>query len=68
MKIDGNKLLAEDGKALRRKGEQEPSTIVRVSLSQSDSPDNWEDCEYGNTSEVTEADKDAALRGFGVEV
>ena len=71
MKIDGNRLFAEDGMAIHRKGEPSPTRITRVALGPSDSADNWEDCEYGDTpspDESTMEDKDAALRRFGVEV
>ena len=49
MIIEGNVLTAEEGKAIRRKGETEPSTIQRISLAANDSPDNWEDCHYGES-------------------
>ena len=47
MKIEGNVLTADEGKAIRRKGDEEPSTIRRVALTDGDSTDNWEDCFYG---------------------
>lgn len=47
MKIEGNVLTADEGKAIRRKGDEEPSTVRRVALTDGDSPDNWEDCFYG---------------------
>lgn len=44
-----------------------------VYLAANDAPENWrevteEEAEHMMESEVTEADKDAALRRFGVEV
>ena len=68
MVITDNIITAEEGKALHRIGEPHPTTVTRVSLAPWDVPDNWEDCEYGEGDEPTEADKDAALRRFGVEV
>ena len=65
MKIEGRVILAEEGKAIRRKGESEKTTVTRVHLSRNDRTENWEDCEYGGPSmqdETTESDKDAALR------
>lgn len=65
------KLIAEDGAAVHRKTEPTPSHIVAVVLRDGDNPDNWKDCDLGEPTteeEATEADKDAALRGFGVEV
>ena len=54
MKIDGNKLEAEAGMALKRKDDSATmSTVTSVSLSASDSPDNWEDCEYGDPNDTT---------------
>lgn len=56
MKISTNKygtvcIDAEDGMAIKRKDEPPPSTIVRVALAVTDSPENWEDCEYGDPPE-----------------
>ena len=53
MKISINKfgttcIDAEDGMALKRKEDEAPTTITRVALAFSDSPENWEDCEYGD--------------------
>ena len=71
MKIEGRVILAEEGKAIRRKGESEKTTVTRVHLSRNDRKENWEDCEYGEPSmqdETTESDKDADPHHFGVEV
>ena len=70
MKIEGNKIYADQGMAIHRKGEPSPSLSTFVSLSSYDKADDFEDCEYGEPqqNDVTEADKDAALRRFGVEV
>ena len=54
MNIDGNILTADNGMALKRKDDSsEVSTVTRVALSPSDSPYNWEDCEYGEPGEAT---------------
>lgn len=73
MVITGNIITADEGKALHRKGTETPTTITRVALAPWDAAANWEDCDYGepeqpSPEDVTEADKDAALRRFGVEV
>ena len=71
MVITGNIITADEGKALHRKGTETPTTITRVALAPNASADDWEDCEYGqppSSEHVTEADKDAALLRFGVEV
>ena len=68
MKILGRTIIADEGRAIHRKGEPSPSPIVRASLAPNDSIENWEDCDYGMPDEVTVEDKDAALRRFGVEV
>ena len=69
MVVTGNVIKADAGKALRRKGSTEPSAVTRVALAPNDSPDNWEDCDLPVPGdEAIEADKDAALRRFGVEV
>lgn len=71
MVIQGNIITADEGRALHRKGTETPTTITRVALAPSVSADDWEDCDYGlppSQDEATEADKDAALRRFGVEV
>lgn len=47
MKIEGNVIMADDGKAIRRIGDTEYSTVTRVSLSHNDSANNWDDCYYG---------------------
>lgn len=52
MTIDGNILTADEGKAIHRKGEPTPTTITRVALPASDSPENWEDCDYGEPSDT----------------
>ena len=71
MVITGNIITAAEGKALHRKGAETPTTITRVALAPWDSAENWEDCDYGEppqSEDVTEEDKDEALRRFGVEV
>lgn len=67
------KLTAESGMSIRRVGEQGKSIITEAYLPMSEDASKWEDCEYGKPDEpsagdATEADKDAALRRFGVEV
>lgn len=57
MKIKKNEfgttvLIADEGKAIRRKGEATMSKTTRVSLASNDSPDNWEDCAYGEPSDT----------------
>ena len=47
MTVDGNILTAENGKAIRRKGDADYSTVTRVALTSSDSADYWDDCYYG---------------------
>ena len=66
----GNKLFAADnGKAIAPKGEDGPTTVTTANAPATAPDDAWHDCEYGEPSEeATEADKDAALRKFGVEV
>lgn len=69
MVVDGNRIYADEGKALKNKADTVTRTkVTRVALGPSDSHDNWEDCEYGVDADVTEADKDAALARLGVEV
>ena len=68
MVIEGNHITADDGKALRRKGSTDASEATEAWLAPTDSPDNWEECDYGIADEPTMEDKDAALRRFGVEV
>ena len=53
MKVSVNKfgttcIDAEEGMAIKRKEDEAPTTITRVALAVSDSPENWEDCEYGD--------------------
>ena len=48
MKVERNHIVADSGKAIRRKGEDGTSEIVELWLSNNDSPDNWEDCEKGD--------------------
>ena len=58
-------IVADDGRMVRRKND--PSTAcVEAYLSVVDSVDLWEDCD--SSDEPTMADKDAALRRFGVEM
>lgn len=63
---------ADPGKALRKAGSSdEVSTVTSVAMPKPCDPNTWEDCEYGEpqpSEDATEADKDAALRRFGVEV
>ena len=59
-------LIAEDQMAICPKATHDP-VVESVSLSPTDSPDNWMDCQKCE-DEPTMADKDAALRRFGVEV
>lgn len=47
MVITNNIITADEGMALHLKGEPAPTTITRVALAPWDSPDNWEDCDYG---------------------
>ena len=71
MVIKGNVILADSGKALHKVGTETPTTITRVALAPSAKAEDWEDCDYGlppSQDEVTEGDKDEALRRFGVEV
>ena len=44
-------LDADEGKALMRKTATGPTSITRVALASSDSPDNWTDCEYAQDIE-----------------
>lgn len=65
-------LTADNGRAIHRKGTPKQSHTVgyRFEIGADDAA-NWEDCELGEpeqSDEPTEADKDAALRKFGVEV
>lgn len=65
-------ITAEAGAAIHREGTPTPSHTVgyRFDVGKDDAA-NWEDCELGEpeqADEPTEADKDAALRRFGVEV
>ena len=78
MKIEtktyGHEIFADDGKAIRHKDDpQTKTTMTSVCIPLVQSPDEWRDCEYGeddqpSPDEPTIADKDAALRRFGVEV
>ena len=62
-------LLADEGRAIRKVGDSDPSAATEVWLGSSDAPENWEDCDkYIPGGEPTVEDKDAALRRFGVEV
>ena len=40
------KLIADDGMAIRRNGDDRPSTTTEVYLASGDDPSKWEDCEY----------------------
>lgn len=53
MRIDGNIITAEEGRALHMVGTPAPTTVTRVSLASSASADDWEDCDYGER-EVTD--------------
>ena len=58
-------IIADDGRMVRRKND--PSTACgEAYLSVVDSVDLWEDCDLSD--DPTMADKDTALRCFGVEV
>ena len=58
-------IVADAGRLIRRKND--PSTACgEAYLSVVDSVDLWEDCD--SSDEPTMAEKDAALRSFGVEV
>lgn len=65
-------LRAEPGAAIHRVGTPVPSHTVGYSFPVGkDDPDGWEDCELGEPTgedEATEADKDAALARFGVDI
>ena len=64
-KLEGRTILrADDGMGICPKSTKNPR-VKSVSLAANDSPENWKDCDL---DDVTEADKDAALRRFGVEV
>ena len=43
----GKMLTAEQGKAIRHKGETGPSTITMVAIPANADPNDWEDCDYG---------------------
>ena len=70
----GHEIYADEGKAIRHKDDpQTKTTMTSVCIPLVQSPDEWRDCEYGDDDqpspdEPTIADKDEALRRFGVEV
>ena len=78
MKIEtktyGIEIFAYEGKAIRHKDDPHTkTTMTSVCIPLSQSAEDWRDCEYGedehpSPDEPTMADKDAALRRFGVEV
>lgn len=57
-------LIADEGKALRRKTDMGPTRITRVALAKSSSPDEWTDCDYAETEEESAADVIPAPRTF----
>ena len=73
-KTYGHEIYADEGKAIRHKDDpHDKTTMTSVCIPLAQSPDDWRDCEYGeddqpSPDEPTMADKDAALRRFGVEV
>lgn len=61
-------LTADEGRAIHRNTEP-CGAVVAAILRSDDSPSNWSDCDITVPDDTaTEADKDAALRRFGVEV
>ena len=64
-------LTADEGRAIHQRGTPAPSSTIRARLAPHIDPATWEDCDFGEPEppdEPTEADKDEALRKFGVEV
>ena len=55
---------ADEGKALRRKTDKEPTQITRVALAAWDSTENWADCEYAQTEAESAAQVIPAPRTF----
>lgn len=67
MTIKDKCIYADEGLALRTADMPQETDIVTVSVARTEQIAEWEDCPH-SSDEATEADKDAALRRFGVEV